>query len=175
MTDSTAPVAGELKPCPFCGQATASVDCMGDDKWDVECQCGAGILALGPTAKKETGAVNAWNRRATPTPATELDGNITTANWSTIDDILSCFASYGDHDDHALQMVLDQHVSAHRDVISELREALKPFADYKTKGAPQDHFITQGSPFAQRQLMVADCEKARMAIARASDVLGEKG
>lgn len=48
--------------------------------------------------------------------------------------------------------------------VAQLREALEPFADFAVHQAPADHVITQGSPMAQRQLTMGDCQRARQAL-----------
>ena len=44
--------------------------------------------------------------------------------------------------------------------MSALRLALKPFADFYVRGAPDAHVITSGSAMAQRQLTMGDCRRA---------------
>lgn len=50
------------------------------------------------------------------------------------------------------------------DEIGDLIAALRPFAAFYVRGAPDDHVITQGSAMAQRQLTMGDCRKAKEAL-----------
>lgn len=50
--------------------------------------------------------------------------------------------------------------------IKDLEDALQPFAEFAVAGAPAGHVITSGSHFAQPQLRMADCFKARDVLER---------
>lgn len=54
------------------------------------------------------------------------------------------------------------------DEVADLIAALRPFADFYVRGAPDSHVITQGSAMAQRQITMGDCHKAKAALERFS-------
>lgn len=47
-----------------------------------------------------------------------------------------------------------------------LLTALRPFADFYVRGAPDEHIITSGSSIARRQLRMGDCRAAYEPLAR---------
>lgn len=58
----------ELKPCPFCGSNSVSVECL-EELYMVMC---SGCFAAGPSVHSETGtrseAAELWNRRPSTEP-----------------------------------------------------------------------------------------------------------
>jgi Lar family restriction alleviation protein len=74
---SSAPEAGSLLPCPFCGPGESTVGLWFDDvheRWRVGCgRCGASTGVHGRASGRQP-AIKAWNRRGTPATATQEAG-----------------------------------------------------------------------------------------------------
>ena len=59
----------EFKPCPFCGGINLSVHGWADQYW-VDC---ADCETEGPSGETMTEAIQAWNRRYTPSGKIDFD------------------------------------------------------------------------------------------------------
>lgn len=128
-----------LLPCPFCGGDGAMGDLCDDGYAMVVCVC----TAQGPLRNGEPEAIAAWNTRHAARPDTNGDAKLT-ADDDVIDDLLKCFAEYGDHDRAAMAMVLNNRFASGL----ERPESWQPIATAPKDGTPFLAYCIERPPFA---------------------------